>query len=417
MIKNLYHRISNKILLYKYDKHLWKLPFYHLFSIIDLILYVMSPIAFHKSRHAACGDTYIVSDLGIFVSGFDGLQDYIHRTQSGIAKRCPMVLWKFKEDYEQPLIASVLTLDKREHFNRRKAVVDLDILPRDSIPQEVSELIEKCILNGNLTMNSRTTAFKKFIYKQLRVNVDDQILDDLNKPLPMFFTLLLSVYLPEKLLVTDKKRKSIENLAKLLIEQYPNMSYEDALTTIGSTESGINVIIFVLFQTIKQIIKHNLINIIREELETGSDNLLYRCFFDASRFAKYHGGGTAVETLETPQQITIDNKTLTLQAGESLIRSIPYNLQDPKYFSTDFYPYQPNIDLIRATTFNGIYATNGKIDTNFHNRSCSGQVILPIIIVEIIKQLILNYTWDSDNANGLETPFQSITLKNIRKKH
>lgn len=417
MIK-FYHKISNKILLYRYDKRLWKLPFYYFFVATDFILYVYSPLKFNLSRTKACGKTFVISNFnGVYITDFDNLQDYINRTQSGMEKKCPMLLAPLKETYEYPLIEPSIVLDKQKHIDYRKSLIHINFVRgTETISNDTSRFIEECITDNTFTLSVSNVFIRKLIYKQFGIEVSNEVLISNNKPLSMFFTMLLATVIPQKYVISDNRTRAMDTLVNQFSEKFPELSSRNIMLQISSIENGTNVLVLVLHSIMKHIDQNNLWDIIAQDLLLGNDDLLTRCIFEGSRFAKYHGGSTAVETLETERRIMVGGSNIILQPGDSIIRNIIACLYDPKYFPSNFYPYHSNIDLIKATTFNGFLVKDDKIDQNVHNRSCQFQIFGPKLLAEIIKQLLLNYTWDNMKINSFETPFTPILLQNIHRK-
>jgi hypothetical protein len=228
--------------------------------------------------------------------------------------------------------------------------------------------------------------------------------------------MLIATIIPQKYVISDKRTRAMDTLLYKFSEKFPELSARNISSQIAGLENGANVFVFVLLSIMKHITQNNLWDIITNELLNDNYDLLTRCIFEGSRFAKYHGGSTAVETLEAQLKVTVDNTDIILQPDDSIIRNIVACLSDPKYFPSNFYPYHQNIDLIKATIFNGFLLKDNKIDPNVHNRCCQFQILGPKLLSEIIKQLVLNYTWDNMKISSFETPFTPILLENIHRK-
>lgn len=414
MLKHLYHTVSNKILLYKYDKRLWKLPLYHAFVTIDYIIYALSPLNFHLSRSEHCGTTYVVSNFGVFHNEFDDLQLYIQRTQSGMLRQCPLLVLPLADSYELPLSMPHVGFDRDPHRDIRPSVLQLETASSDIIQQEVSRFIQSSITQNRLTVSVKSIPLKRLVYKMFGFNtldIPDDEFSNLDKPLSNLFTQIISKFIPQRFLITKKRSECMYKLADIISAKHPSFSDIERFNTISAIENGSNAMFILLHETIKQIVNNNLIDILREELQNDNTDLLQRCVFEATRFMTYHAGATLVETLVNPQTYTIDKQSITLQPRDTIIRSLNACLHDPKYFPKTFYPYQPNLELVKRTTF------NGTLDENLDNRCCRTQQFTPIFMTELIKQLLLNYEWDSVNTKLPVSPFLSLIFKNIRPRH
>lgn len=418
MIQKLYHKIGNKILLYKYDKKFWKLPFYHFFVVTDYILYLMSPLQINLSRKKYCGENYMISNFGVFITDFDNLQDYISRTQKGIERKCPFVLVPVKNEYEYPMHKTSITYDKISHVTYRQSQNYINLkLDKEKLKDDVMVFIEECITNKTFCLIKPYIPLYKLIYKQFDINISDDSIQALNRPFAFIFTSILCNFIPQKYLIPEERTKATDELMDILSKKYPNTSSENILVQICAIQNATENIRLLLYKIMKEITNNNLIDIIREDLQNGKEDLLIRCIFESMRFFTFHAGSTLVETLESCEQIEIDNTLITLKKDDSIIRNIPACLSDTKYFPEKFYPYHSNIDLIKKTTFNGLLSIEDKLDMNLHNRSCQMQEILPELLKEFIKRLILTYTWESMDIKFFETPFDTVTLNNIKKNN
>lgn len=411
MLKHLYHTISNKILLYKYDKHLWKLPLYHAFVTMDFVLYAISPLQFHLSRTEHCGNSYVVSNFGVFHNVFDDLQDHILRTQSGMKRECPILLLPLADSYELPLSMPSICIDKDPHRELRPSVLQIEIASSDIIQQEVARFLQTSITQNTLTISTKNIAFKHLIYKMFGFDVPDDVLGNVDKPLSNLFTQFLSKFIPQRYVMTQKKTEAMYKIGDIFSAKHPSFSDKERFSFISAIENGLNPTFALLYETIKQIVNNDLVDILREELQNNNTDLLERCIFEANRFMPYHAGATMVETLVSPQIYTIDNQSITLQRHDTVIRSISACLHDSRYFPKTFYPYQPNLELVKRIAFNGI------LDDNLDNRCCRTQELTPLLMTEIFKQLLLNYEWNSVNTKSPFTPFTKLTFKNIRPRH
>lgn len=408
MLKKLYHKISNSILLYKYDRCLWKLPFYYIFVILDYILYIISPLEFNISRKRYCGDTYVVSNFGIFRNKFNYLLDYIRRTNRGDdIKKCPFFMLPLSDNMEIPIVSpsSISNLIKHREF--RKIIPIMNIKPKID---KISDFLESCIERNILTLGPKIIPFKKFIWKQVDLDVPDDILIQINKPISIALSTLLSKYIPSKYVRTEQRKSSYSRLEEIFKSRYPSISGIVIYNCINGIENGSAAFIILIFITLRNIKNNNLVNIIRSELSNGNTDLLNRCIIDSTRFVTYHPGVSLLETLDEERELVVAGRCLKLKSGDNIMINIPVCLQDPEYFPKDFYPYHPNIELVRETTFNGI------MDDNLDNRCCFFQNITPVLVTEIIKTLLLEYEWDSDNTNSIVTPFTKLQLKNIKKR-
>jgi hypothetical protein len=406
-ITSRYNKFANQVLLYHLDKKIWKLLFYPIVYLIDLVYYILNPLSFHINRKAACGNYYFLFNFGVVANSFDELHDFILRTQDGMPRKCPMLFIKLNESYEPPLASSTLFQDREPHRKNREA---MSKFVKFTSLEGVPELVEKCIKNGQFEISQKEPNFKALFYNQLlKITTETINFENITTPLSLTFLLLLSTLIPQRYLVPQKMKEEVDKIAVLLQERH-QISYDLALLTInGAGENGSNALMFLLYETIKQIQTNSLEEIVRRQLKIGNRDLLEKCIIEASRFVQYHAGSSMVESITTPTNVTIDGDEYHIDTSVPIIRNIPACLNDYSRFPKTFQPLGCHIQTVRQTTFNGLLSSNPD------NRSCLGQEFSLEFITQLLTELYLNYTWSRLEIPFIETPLLNIVLKDIKR--
>ena len=400
---SLYHKITNSIL----SKQLNNPNFFtkciiKIVSIIDTIPYSLDPTGFHVKRKEVCGDTYFMAVNGLHINNYDDLTDYIQRTQSGMSRKCPMLLLPLNDKYDPPLTLPPTTFNIEPHkkirstFNKVKSIgIDKTINKT-----EITSLIKNSIKNGDLILDNE---FKQFLFKKaLGINIENF---DISATLTLY--LILSNILPQKWIVPKKINDILDSISDLVVLKY-NTTKNDSLTITNVTIQGIDLANKYIFEIMYQITKNFYLNQIRSELLKDNYDLLDKCIIESNRFIPYHTGNAIVETTQLPRNLNVNGKDYVLPPGTNIIRSIPVCLRDTKYFTKEFNPYINDTTLIKNVVFNGL------LDDNPNNRCCLFFDMYLPIIRELLREIIINYNWDSVKVSNLKI-LNKLRLVNFRK--
>jgi len=400
---SLYHKITNSILSKQLDNpNFFTKYIIKIVSIIDTLPYFLDPTGFHVKRKEVCGDTYFMSVNGLHISNYDDLTDYIDRTKSGMSRKCPMLLLPLKDKYDPPLISPPTTLERHKNFRGALNKIKSTGVDKSINKNEITSVINKSIKNGNLILDNE---FKQFLFKKaLGINIEAF---DISPPFTLY--LILSNILPQKWIVPEKINDTLDSISDLIILKY-NITKNDALLILSAVIQGIDLTNRYTFEIMNQITKNFYLNQIRSELLKDNYDTLDKCIIESLRFIPYHVGNALGETINISKNVNINGKDYILPPGTNIIRSIPACLHDTKYFTKEFNPYANDTTLIKKVGF------NGSLDDNPDNRCCLFFDMYLPIIRELLKEIIINYNWDSIKVSSLKVT-NKLTLVNFRKIH